>query len=281
MLRLWDRIARSGAMAAGVGRNPAGDRHGGDRDHHQRTPGDLAANRGGAERVAQIAEQTVLAAGSGEAVVDLGRESLSAIRRQVDVIVSHMPNLGKRSQQIGSILDVVSELAEQTNILAINATIEAVGAGEAGKRFGVVADEIRKLADRVATSAKEIRGLVEDVRAAVNTTVMTTETESKAVDARRSRFGEVANAFRQIAIQVATSTEAAREIGLSTKQQASAVEQVNVAIMSCRSDEGDGSKHWTNGADCDGAFGPLRRAPANRAAARRDAPACRRVTPMI
>ena len=84
-------------------------------------------------------------------------ESISGIRRQVDQIVSHMLELGKKSQEIGAVLDIVSELAEQTNILAINATIEAAGAGEAGKRFAVVADEIRKLADRVGGSTKEVR----------------------------------------------------------------------------------------------------------------------------
>ena len=61
-------------------------------------------------------------------------------------------------------MGIVSELAEQTNILAINATIEAAGAGETSKRFAVVADEIRKLADRVAGSVKEIRTLIDDVR---------------------------------------------------------------------------------------------------------------------
>jgi methyl-accepting chemotaxis protein len=143
-----------------------------------------------------------------------------------------MLDLGKKSQQIGAVLDIVSELAEQTNILAINATIEAVGAGEAGARFAVVADEIRKLADRVAGSTKEIRALIEDVRSAVNTTVMATEGGSKAVDVGSRQFSDVARAFKQIAGLVVTTTEAAREIELSTKQQSSAAEQVNLAIAS-------------------------------------------------
>lgn len=182
-----------------------------------------------ARRVAQVAEQTVNAARTGESTVELAHESIAGIRRQVDLMVSHMLELGKKSQQIGAVLEIVSELAEQTNILAINATIEAAGAGDAGKRFAVVADEIRELADRVAGSTKEIRGLIDDVRSAVNTTVMATETGSKAVDTGAAQFSEVTAAFKQIAGLVTATTEAAREIELSTKQQASAVEQVNLA----------------------------------------------------
>ena len=183
-----------------------------------------------AQRVAQIAAQTAGAARHGEGTVEKGQESTAGIRRQVDLVVSHMLDLGKKSQEIGAVLDIVSELAEQTNILAINATIEASGAGEAGKRFGVVADEIRKLADRVANSTKEIRGLIDDVRGAVNTTVMATESSAKAVEAGARQFAEVAVAFKQIAGLVATTTDAAREIELSTKQQATAAEQVRTAV---------------------------------------------------
>jgi methyl-accepting chemotaxis protein len=185
-----------------------------------------------AQRVAQIAGQTAAAARSGDTTVTTAHDSITNIRKQVDLIVNHMLELGKKSQQIGAVLDIVAELAEQTNILAINATIEAAGASEAGKRFAVVADEIRKLADRVAGSTKEIRGLIEEVRSSVNTTIMTTEGGSKSVDAGALQFSEVAAAFADIAGLVGTTTEAAREIELSTKQQATAVEQVNVAITS-------------------------------------------------
>jgi methyl-accepting chemotaxis protein len=185
-----------------------------------------------AQRVAQNAEQTASAARTGHGTVDMTHESITGIRRQVDQIVSHMLELGKKSQEVGAVLEIVSELAEQTNILAINATIEAAGAGEAGKRFAVVADEIRKLADRVGGSTKEVRTLIDDVRSAVNTTVMATETGSKAVDAGSRQFGDVASAFKQISGLVSTATDAAREIELSTKQQSTAVEQVNIAIAS-------------------------------------------------
>lgn len=183
-----------------------------------------------AQHVARIAEQTAAGARHGEAIVEKGQDSISATRQQVDHVVEHMLALGRKSQEIGAVVEIVSELAEQTNILAINATIEATGAGEAGKRFAAVADEIRKLADRVTNSAKEIRTLIDDVRGSVNTTVMATESSAKAVDAGSRQFAEVAVAFKQIAGLVGTTTDAAREIELSTKQQATAAEQVRVAV---------------------------------------------------
>jgi methyl-accepting chemotaxis protein len=185
-----------------------------------------------ARHVAEIAEQTASISRSGTTVVDRAQDSISGIRRHVDLIVAHMLELGKKSQQIGAVLDIVSELAEQTNILAINATIEAVGAGETGRRFAIVADEIRKLADRVAGSTKEIKGLIDEVRGAVNTTVMATEGGSKSVDAGTRQFIEVSDSFKQIAGMVIISTQAAKEIELSTKQQTSAVEQINIGISS-------------------------------------------------
>jgi methyl-accepting chemotaxis protein len=183
-----------------------------------------------AQRVAQIANETTATARLGNATVGKGSDAIATVRKQVDAIVAHMLELGRKSQQVGAVLDIVSELAEQTNILAINASIEAAGAGEAGRRFGVVADEIRNLADRVGASTKEIRTMIEDVRGAVNTSVMATEAGSKAVDVSGGQVIEMATAFTQISKLVSTTTEAAREIELSTKQQATAVEQVNVAI---------------------------------------------------
>jgi methyl-accepting chemotaxis protein len=182
-----------------------------------------------AQRVSKIAEDTADAALNGDTTIEGTRQSIAAIRTQVDLIVQHMLSLGEKSQQIGGVADLVSELAEQTNILAINATIEASGAGEWGRRFAVVAEEIRKLADRTAGSAKEIRALIEDVRGAVNTTVMATEIGAKSVDAGSRQFDDATNSFRRIAQLVATTNDATREIELSTKQQTTAVEQVNVA----------------------------------------------------
>ena len=117
--------------------------------------------------VSSIASQTLSSAQAGQDTLQGSSASMNEIKAQVDAVVHHMLDLNQKTQRIGSVLDIVAELSEQTNILAINASIEAVGAGEAGSRFRVVADEIRKLADRVSGSAKEIRGLIEEVRGAV------------------------------------------------------------------------------------------------------------------
>jgi methyl-accepting chemotaxis protein len=183
-----------------------------------------------AQRVTQIANDTTTAASGGAQTVASAQEAIEAVRRQVDRIVTHMLDLGRRSQEVGGILGIINDLAEQTNILAINATIEAVGAGEAGRRFGVVAGEIRKLADRVSGSTKEIRRILEEIRSAANTTVMATEDGAKAADVGARRFVEVAHSFQRIGSLVGDTAEAAREIGLSTKQQTSAMEQVASAI---------------------------------------------------
>ena len=183
-----------------------------------------------AQRVASISSEAAGAATAGIRIAQRAHDSMGGIKKQVDVIVSHMLDLGRKSQQIGGIVDIINGFSEQTNILAINATIEAAGAGENGRRFAVVADEIRKLADRVGGSTKDIRALIEEIRAAVNATVMATEGGTKAADAGTREFSEVANSLNQITAMVTTATEAAREIELSTKQQATAVEQVNSAV---------------------------------------------------
>jgi methyl-accepting chemotaxis protein len=185
---------------------------------------------GSAQRVMQVAGETAAAAQSGERTVQSAQAAIETVQRQVNRIVDHMLDLGRRSQDIGAILDLINELSEQTNILAINATIEAASAGDAGRRFAVIADEIRRLADRVGSSTKDIRGLIEEVRAAANTSVIATEDGAKAADACALQFGEMTASFGQIARSVTSTVDASREIELSTRQQSTAVEQASAAI---------------------------------------------------
>jgi methyl-accepting chemotaxis protein len=193
----------------------------------------LASSRQIAESAQQVTDsagQTTTAGLAGRNTMVTAQESMTQIRGQVDTIVNRVLELGEKSQRIGVILDIVSELAEQTNILAINSTIEAAGAGQSGRRFAVVADEIRKLADRVSQSTKDIRDLIDGTRTAVNATVMAIEIGSKAVDAGSEQVETLASSLEQILTCVQITTDAAREIELSTRQQSLAVEQVNLAI---------------------------------------------------
>ncbi|MDI1429190.1 CHASE3 domain-containing protein [Polyangium sorediatum] len=185
-----------------------------------------------AVQVSRIAEDTSSAARGGDQTVTAARETVDGTRKHVDRVVAHMLGLNQRSQEIGGIVDIIRELAEQTNILAINATIEAAGAGDAGRRFGVVADEIRKLADRVSGAARDIQHLVEQVRGATNTTVMATENGAKAVEASTRSFEDVGASFERIRTYVVDTARSSREIEASTRHQTTAMEQVNQAMQS-------------------------------------------------
>lgn len=200
-----------------------------------------------AQMVAQIAVRTSELATGGRGNVQAGQEATSSIRSQVDALVGNVLQLGRRAQEIGAVVEIVSELAEQTNIVSINATIEAAGAGEAGRRFGAVADELRKLADRVGGSAKDIRTMVDGLRSSVNSSVMATEGSAKAVEIGMRQFGELAGNFGRIAELVVNAMQSAREIELSTKQQSTASEQVTFAVATLlqASRESEVSTHQT------------------------------------
>lgn len=182
------------------------------------------------KQAAQAAEDAGGSARSGDETVKRAGFAIAEITRQVQRVAGHMQDLGRRAQQIGGILEVINDLAEQTNILAINATIEAAGAGEAGKRFSLVAMEIRRLADRVGGAAKEIRGLVERINEAAGTTVHATERGSKAALDGATQFGDVLAAFDRIGVSVALASSVAREIELGIQQQVHAVDLVSSAL---------------------------------------------------
>jgi len=143
-------------------------------------------------------------------------DEASSLREKVGQIAEQIKQLSEQTQQIGSISTLVSELANQTNMLALNAAVEAVRAGEHGKGFGVVASEIRKLADQSKKSAARINALVRDINNATNSTVMVTEEGIKTVES-------VVDAVNNIAVN-------SQQISLNAKQQSVAIEQVVEAM---------------------------------------------------
>ena len=93
-----------------------------------------------------------------------------------------MLNLGERSQQIGEIIDLINDLSDETHLLALNAAIEAAGAGEHGRRFAVVAAEVKSLANRALAAAKEVKGVIAEIQQATNAAVLAAEEGGKEVE---------------------------------------------------------------------------------------------------
>ncbi len=123
---------------------------------------------------------------------------LGKIKNKVAAIAEHIMRLSEQTTQIGSITNLVTDLANQTNMLSLNAAVEAARAGENGKGFGVVASEIRKLADQSKRSAEKINTLISDIQNAINVTVMVTEEGRKNAEEGIKLTQETAVAFNKV-----------------------------------------------------------------------------------
>lgn len=189
-----------------------------------------ASSRQSAEQAeaaaAAVSQVLMLASGSTEQFLSNARSSLKHKAQQT---AQQVLGLSEQLKQIYNFTNVVTDLANQTNMLALNAAVEAVRAGEAGKGFGVVAAEIRKLADQSRKSAQKINSLLGDIQKATNSTVMVTEEGTKAVE-------EIVEAIDEIAINV-------QQISLNAQQQASAISQVMTAMNEINS----GARETANG----------------------------------
>ena len=166
--------------------------------------------------VEEMATASTRAAHAGSQAMARAREATVGLSQQIDMVVTQMTTLGKEVQGASTVLGAIEELAERTNILAINATIEAYGAGDAGERFRVVADEIRRLAEKVRADAVDIRRQLDSIRNVSNATIMSTEAGVKAVAANSSLFSEAEAMFVLISERVAASDIASKEIKMAT-----------------------------------------------------------------
>lgn len=176
--------------------------------------------------VEKMAESTSESCNKGTGEVGNAINGMSVLRSQVQSIAESMLKLGDNSQKIGGIVEIIDEISDQTNLLALNAAIEAAGAGEAGKRFAIVAQEVRRLAERTVEATRQIKGLIEEIQKATNTTIMVTEDGTKAVDSASQLVDKVQLSFDSIIGLVEETARSAKEITLSTQQQTFACEQM-------------------------------------------------------
>ncbi len=183
-----------------------------------------------AEHVTQAATQTLENLSNGQTAVDESIQSMERIRTRMQDISARVLGLGERSQQIGEIIDLIDDISDETHLLALNAAIEAAGAGEHGRRFSVVAAEVKNLANRTLAAAKEVKGVIVEIRQATNSAVLAAEEGGKEVEIGADlsyRAGQVMDTILMMAERTAQS---ASEIGMATAQQQSASEQVVEAM---------------------------------------------------
>jgi methyl-accepting chemotaxis protein len=179
-----------------------------------------------AESALENASHVLNMAAEGSKVVQKTQQGMLTLTEKVGGIAEQVLHLSQQTNQIANITNLVSDLANQTNMLAINATVEAVRAGEQGKGFGVVAREIRKLADQSKTSAAEINDLINDIQNAINKTVMVTDEGNTTLDNSLKLTEGTADTFNHVANAINSVVVSSQQIYLNTKQQALAIEQV-------------------------------------------------------
>lgn len=183
-----------------------------------------------AAAAAASAQQVLSLAKGGNEAVDQTLRSMALLKAKVATVGEQIVRLSEQTNQIGNISTLVSDLANQTNMLALNAAVEAVRAGEHGKGFSVVASEIRKLADQSKKSAQQISQLVTDIQAAINATVMATDSSNQNAEQGERITQQTADVFANVSESVNNIALNIQQISLNSKQQAIAIQQVVEAM---------------------------------------------------
>lgn len=185
---------------------------------------------GRAQDIVAVSEQSAEFCADGEATVGKTVEEFNLVADQVEKSAVSVLTLSEKTQQISEILRTVRELAERSNILSLNASIEAARAGEAGKGFGVVAVEVKNLADQSKAAASQIQEILNEIQSAGNTSVMVAEEASKRVDRGKEIVGVLRERMENLSEAVATVGRSAKQIASSANQQSIGMEQVALAM---------------------------------------------------
>ncbi len=185
-----------------------------------------------AEAAAAGTQEAASLAENGLNMIKLAMDGMENMKGKVDDIAAQIYSLREQTSQIESITKLVNNLANQTNLLSLNAAIEAVHAGEHGKGFAVVASEIRKLADQSKGAVDKIHILLEEIQKTTKSTVEVTEYGSKTVQEVTQLAQSVEEAFAGVKTAVDNANLSAKQISLNVKQQAMAIKPVVEAMFS-------------------------------------------------
>jgi methyl-accepting chemotaxis protein len=184
-----------------------------------------------ARSVSETAQKTMQISQSGRRSVDESIEAMQHIHEQVQSIAQSIVKLSEQGQAIGEIIATVTDLADQSNLLAVNAAIEAAKAGDQGKGFAVVAQEVRSLAEQSKQATAQVRSILGDIQKATTGAVRATEQGGKAVDAGMKLSTQVSESIRLLTESIAESAQAAMQIAASAQQQLAGMDQVALAMQ--------------------------------------------------
>jgi methyl-accepting chemotaxis protein len=187
----------------------------------------IAENAGS---VARVAEETLNSARSGRGAIAEFLRAMQQIRADGVAVSESITKLLRRVERIGTVVEVIDEIADRSDLLALNAALEGSRAGEAGKGFSIVAAEMRRLAENVLDSTKEIKTLITEIREATAAAASAADASRQATDSGERLGSVAASAVEGILSGVQETSDAARVINLATQQQRTATEQV-VASM--------------------------------------------------
>lgn len=194
-----------------------------------------------AQAASEVVQTVLTLAENGGHQVQEMLQGMEGLRDKVDAIAQQILRLSEQTSQISSITNLMTDFANETKMLAMNAAVEAVRAGEQGRGFSVLSVEIRKLAEESRHSAERINTLVEDVQKATNATVMATEEGTKTVEKTIGLAHTTASTFTSVAESMHNISINAQQISLNIKQQAEAVRQVVIAMNELKTGAKEGS----------------------------------------
>lgn len=184
--------------------------------------------------VLESTKKTRAEAQHGRQSVEETLTSMVEIREQMQAVASSIMRLGEQSQAIGEIVASVGELAEKSNLLGVNASIEAAKAGEAGKGFAVVAQEVKALADQSKDSTVQVRSILGEIQRAMNKAVMLAEQSSKAVESGYEQAQTSGSVIQTLGTRIEENSEIATQIVTSSQQQNVGMDQIAQAMENIR-----------------------------------------------